>query len=108
MEMAPKLVQHRLQLLLRIAAGPADASCGLAQYGSPHVGLIAIWRDQSYQLDQMARDTADDLATARASKPQLVSRFAAVLLSAYRTLFSSAGKSSSVRRKRARPSVVGE
>ncbi len=108
MKMAPKLIQHRLQLPLRIAAGLADSSCGFAQCARRMSVRLQSVEINAYQLDQMNRDAADDLTTPGHSKPQLVSHFAAVLLWADRTLFFKRGQVAVCQAQAGEASVVGE
>ena len=92
MKVVPKLVQNRLQLLLRIAAGLADTMCRLAQCARRMSGRLQSVQINSYKLDQVTREVTDDLTTAWPSKSQLVPRFAAVLLLVHRTLFCKRGQ----------------
>ena len=62
----------------------------------------------SYKLDHVSRDVADDLTTARRSKSQLVPRFAAVLLLANRTLFCKRGQVVLCQAQAGEARVVGE
>jgi hypothetical protein len=87
MEMVPKLIQHRLQLPLRIASGLADKMCRLAQCARRTSGRLQSVQINSYKLDQVTWNVTDDLTAVWRSKSQLVSRFAAVLLLVHRTLF---------------------
>jgi hypothetical protein len=92
MEMVPKLIQHRLQLLFGIAPSLADTMRRLAQGARRTSGRLQSVQISSYKFDQVTREVTDDLTSAWCSKPQLVTWFATVLLLVYRTSFCKRGQ----------------
>ena len=63
MEMVPQLLQHRLQLPLRIAAGLADAACCFVRLCRTSARLQPLKIDLN-GLNHVGRDVADDLTSA--------------------------------------------
>jgi hypothetical protein len=82
MEMVPELVQHRLQLPPRIAAGLMDAMCGRAQLARRAKARLQRVKLDPNWFDHKCRDVAHNLTTAWGSKAQLVPGFSAVFFSA--------------------------